>query len=225
MAATKGRVYHCNYRHEKKLQRQGFQRIAGLDEAGRGALCGPVVAAAVCFERRPPIRGINDSKKLSAPQREKLLLRILRHASGCGIGIVCAEEIDRINIYQATLKAMRMALNQISPPPHFALIDGRPVRGLFVPSLGLIKGDARCLTIAAASIVAKVTRDYLMKSYASMYPMYDWTRNKGYGCPKHFEALIAHGPTPFHRRSFKPIPKNGDSFGQPETQQLTLELK
>lgn len=222
MAARNGARYRCSYRYERKLQRQGYRRVAGLDEAGRGALCGPVVAAAVCFEGRPPIRGINDSKKLSGEQREELLGKILKHSSGFGIGIVCAEEIDRINIYQATLKAMRLALGRLSPSPHFALIDGRPVRGLSVPSLGVIKGDARCLTIAAASIVAKVTRDYLMKSYASMYPMYDWSRNKGYGCPKHFEALSLHGPTPFHRRSFKPVLKDLLTSGL-ETQQLSLE--
>lgn len=222
---AKRRSYRCNYRHEKKLQQQGFVRIAGLDEVGRGALCGPVVAAAVCFERRPPIRGINDSKKLTALQREKLIARILHHSCGFGVGIVSAEEIDRINIYQASLKAMRMALCQIAPAPHFALVDGRPIRGLFVPSLGLIKGDARSLTIAAASIVAKVTRDFLMKSYASMYPMYDWDHNKGYACPRHFEALSIHGPTSFHRQSFKPIPKTGDPFRESETQQLRLELK
>lgn len=224
MASANRPAYRCSYRYERKLQRQGFRRIAGLDEAGRGALCGPVVAAAVCFEDRPPISGINDSKQLSAQQREGLLPGILLHAVAFGIGIVCAEEIDRINIYQATLKAMRMALGQLSPAPHFALIDGRPIRGFPVPSLGVVKGDARCITIAAASIVAKVTRDYLMKSYASMYPMYDWSRNKGYGCPKHFEALIQHGPAPFHRRSFNPVPKDvADDSGEMEAQQLSLE--
>jgi ribonuclease HII len=224
MASGIGPGVRCSYRYEKKLQRQGFCRVAGLDEAGRGALCGPVVAAAVCFDGRPPIRGINDSKKLSAEARESLFGRILQHASGWGVGIVCAEEIDRINIYQATLKAMRLALGQVSPAPHFLLIDGRPIRGFPVPSLGVIKGDARCISVAAASIVAKVTRDYLMESYASMYPMYDWSHNKGYGCPRHFEALSLHGPTPLHRKTFKPVLKDLAAFsGEQGTQQLSLE--
>jgi ribonuclease HII len=195
-----------------------------MDEVGRGALCGPVVAAAVWFPRRPPIAGINDSKKLTAQGRERLLRKIVRHAGGIGIGIVSAEEIDRINIYQATLKAMRLALLQISILPDFVLIDGRPVRGLPIPSLGVIKGDARCVTVASASIVAKITRDHLMKSYASMYPMYDWARNKGYGCPKHFQALALHGPAPFHRRSFKPVLQEIlSTSGGRETHQLSLE--
>lgn len=195
----------CSFRYERKLQRQGFLRIAGVDEVGRGALCGPVVAAAVLFERRPSFPGIRDSKKLTARQRQRLKPRIIKAAISCGIGIVSAEEIDRINIYQASLKAMQLALAQLSPHPDFILIDGRPVKGFAVPNLCIIKGDARCISIAAASIVAKVTRDHLMKSYASMYPMYDWVRNKGYSCPKHFEALRSHGPVSFHRRSFKPV--------------------
>src|ERR1041385_9219629 len=119
--------HRCSYRYEKRLIEQGFFRVAGVDEVGRGALCGPVVAAAVIFERRPSVRGINDSKQLTAAQREKLRPRILKAASSFGIGIVSAEEIDRLNIYQATLKAMRIALEQLSPPPDFILIDGTRV--------------------------------------------------------------------------------------------------
>jgi ribonuclease HII len=188
---------------------QGFQRIAGVDEVGRGALCGPVVAAAVMFSQRPAVHGIKDSKKLTPRQREKLLPRILRAADGYGIGIVSAEEIDRINIYQATLKAMRIALEQISPAPDFILFDGTRVNGILTANLNVIKGDARCITIAAASIVAKVTRDHLMQSYASMYPMYDWVHNKGYSCRNHFQALKDFGPASFHRRSFRPIQQDG----------------
>ncbi len=129
----------------------------------------------------------------------------MKAAWSFGIGIVPAEEIDRINILQATLKAMRIALEQLSPVPDFVLIDGTRVHGLPSASLNLVKGDARSISIAAASIVAKVTRDHLMQSYASMYPMYDWLRNKGYGCPNHFEALRNHGPVSFHRKSFKPV--------------------
>lgn len=195
----------CTFRFEKKLRRQGFSWIAGVDEVGRGALCGPVVAAAVIFAMRPRVRGINDSKLLTPEQREKLKPRIVRASSCYGIGIVSAEEIDRLNIYQASLKAMRMALQQLDPAPDFVLIDGRSVKGVFSPNLCLIHGDARCVSIAAASIVAKVTRDHLMRSYASMYPMYDWLRNKGYSCPEHFRGLREHGPTIFHRRTFRPI--------------------
>ena len=203
--AGRKRVFRCTYRFEKKLFSQGFSRIAGVDEVGRGALCGPVVAAAVMFRSRPAVRGINDSKKLSAERREVLKPRILKQALSFGIGIVSAEEIDRINIHQATLKAMRLALDQLNPSPDFILVDGTRIHGLKTASLNLIKGDARCLTIAAASIIAKVTRDNLLLSYASMYPMYDWGKNKGYSCVNHFRGLAEFGPVSFHRRSFRPV--------------------
>jgi ribonuclease HII len=215
------RVHHCTFRFEKKMIEQGYYRIAGVDEVGRGALCGPVVAAAVIFQGRPPVRGINDSKKLTAGQREKLKPRIIKNALCCGIGIVSAEEIDRINIYQATLKAMRLALEQLSPQPDFVLIDGTRVNGLSIANLNLVKGDARCLSIAAASIIAKVTRDHLMQSYASMYPMYDWNHNKGYACKSHFHALHQHGPISFHRRSFKPIHEDNQLLLHEEIESLT----
>ncbi len=204
-SVKKSKRRKCSFRYERKLQKQGFLRIAGVDEVGRGALCGPVVAAAVLLDRRPAIRGIRDSKALTANQRVRLRPRILRVAVSYGIGIVSAEEIDRYNIYQATLRAMHIALSQLSPAPDFILIDGSPVRGLAIPHLNVVKGDARCISIAAASIVAKVTRDQLMKSYASMYPMYDWVRNKGYSCKSHFAALKNYGPTSIHRRSFRPV--------------------
>ena len=204
-AGGRKRVYHCSYQYEKKLFEQGFSRIAGVDEVGRGALCGPVVAAAVMFQARPKVRGINDSKQLTQEKREKLKPRILSEALAFGIGIVSAEEIDRINIHQATLKAMRIALDQLRPSPDFILVDGTRIHGLNAASLNLVKGDARCLTIAAASIVAKVTRDNLLQSYASMYPMYDWAHNKGYSCVNHFKGLAEFGPISFHRRSFRPV--------------------
>jgi ribonuclease HII len=203
------RIYRCSYRFEKKLFRQGFSRIAGVDEVGRGALCGPVVAAAVMFSERPRIRGINDSKQLTCEKREDLKPRILKESLAFGIGIVSAEEIDRINIHQATLKAMRIALDQLVPSPDFILVDGTRVHGLKAASLNLVKGDARCLTIAAASIIAKVTRDNLLQSYASMYPMYDWAHNKGYSCVNHFKGLAEFGPIAFHRRSFRPVQLDG----------------
>jgi len=182
-----------------------------------------VVAAAVLFEQRPGCRGINDSKQLEPEQREKLHPRILREAIAFGIGIVCAEEIDRINIYRASIKAMVLALQKLHPDPDFVLIDGNPIRGLPFRSLSVVHGDARCVSIAAASIVAKVTRDRLMASYASMYPMYDWANNKGYSCPKHFEALREHGPTSFHRRSFSPVLQDNQLSLLPEEGQAHLQ--
>ena len=209
MSPDSKRHYRCTFRYENKLRKQGFHRIAGVDEVGRGALCGPVVAAAVMFDGRPKVRGINDSKKLNPRQRESLKPKILEIAVGWGIGIVSAEEIDRINIHQATLKAMRMALEQLSPPPDFVLFDGTRVKGVPTANLNIVKGDARCISIAAASILAKVTRDHLMQSYASMYPIYDWQQNKGYSCKTHFDALRECGPTSLHRRSFRPVYEDG----------------
>jgi ribonuclease HII len=197
--------YRCSYRMERKLFKQGYCRIAGVDEVGRGALCGPVVAAAVLFLGRPPIRGIDDSKRLTARRREHLKPKIIKRAISYGVGIVPAEEIDRINIHQASLKAMHIALSQLAPEPDFVLIDGRHVGGLTTPHLSVIKGDARCISIAAASIIAKVIRDCLMQSYATLYPDYDWSRNKGYSCKSHFLALEKFGPVSFHRKSFKPV--------------------
>lgn len=197
--------FRCTFRYERRLQKQGFSRIAGVDEVGRGALCGPVVAAAVIFEAIPALPGVDDSKKLTAVQREQLKPRILKAALSYGIGIVSAEEVDRMNIYQASLKAMRLAIEQLSPAPDFILYDGNRAGGMRFPSLNLVKGDARSKSIAAASILAKVTRDCLMKSYASLYPVYDWAGNKGYSCPRHFAGLAQHGPAPFHRKSFEPV--------------------
>lgn len=216
------RAYRCSYRLERKLQKQGFCRIAGVDEVGRGALCGPVVAAAVLFENNPGIPGIRDSKQLSPRRRETLKPLILKKAVSYGIGIVSAGEIDRMNIYQATLKAMFQALEQLDPPPDFVLIDGTPVRGLKTASLNIVKGDARSLTIAAASILAKVTRDHLMESYASMYPMYGWRENKGYSCEFHFKALTRYGPTPVHRKTFRPLFQDGqlNLTGQTEMESM-----
>lgn len=200
----KVRKYRCSYRYERRLNEQGFHFVAGVDEVGRGALCGPVVAAAVIFKRRPKLWGVRDSKQLTAVQREKLLPRILRCAVSFGIGIISAEEIDRINIYQASLKAMRAAVQQLHPVPDFIVLDGMPVKGLSIPHLSVVKGDAKCFSIAAASIIAKVTRDHLMLSYDAMYPQYGWARNKGYSAKSHFAALREHGKTAFHRNSFHP---------------------
>jgi len=190
---------------EEKARRQGFQVIAGLDEAGRGPLAGPVVAAAVILPRTRSLGGVADSKTLKAEQREKALSLIRRRALGIGIGIVEAEEIDRLNILQASLKAMELALQDLSLSPDCLLIDGLHTLRLPLTQQAIPKGDGRCLSIAAASIVAKVTRDRLMVAYHEKYPEYNFARHKGYGTREHLQAIREHGCCPLHRQSFRTI--------------------
>jgi ribonuclease HII len=190
---------------EEKARRQGFQVIAGLDEAGRGPLAGPVVAAAVVLPRIRTLKGIADSKTLKAEQREKALSLIRKRALGIGIGIVEAEEIDRLNILQASLKAMELALQDLSLSPDCLLIDGLHTLGFLLNQQAIPKGDGRCLSIAAASIVAKVTRDRLMVAYHEKYPEYNFARHKGYGTREHLQAIRDHGCCPLHRQSFRPL--------------------
>lgn len=190
---------------EEKARRQGFQVIAGLDEAGRGPLAGPVVAAAVVLPRTRSMQGVADSKTLKAGQREKALSLIRKRALGIGVGIVEAEEIDRLNILQASLKAMELALQDLSLTPDCLLIDGLHTLRLPLNQQAIIKGDGRCLSIAAASIVAKVTRDRLMVDYHERYPQYNFARHKGYGTREHLQAIREHGCCPLHRQSFRTI--------------------
>lgn len=190
---------------EEKARRQGFQVIAGLDEAGRGPLAGPVVAAAVVLPRARSMQGVADSKTLKAEQREKALSLIRKRALGIGVGIVEAEEIDRLNILQASLKAMELALQDLSLSPDCLLIDGLHTLRLPLHQQAIIKGDGRCLSIAAASIVAKVTRDRLMVDYHERYPQYNFARHKGYGTREHLQAIREHGCCPLHRQSFRTI--------------------
>ncbi len=190
---------------EETARNQGFQFIAGLDEAGRGPLAGPVVAAAVVFPKTRSLKGIDDSKALSAEQREKGLCLLERRALGVGIGIVDAEEIDRINILQASLKAMELAVKNLPLHPNFLLIDGLHCLNLPVEQQAIPKGDRRCLSIAAASIVAKVTRDRLMVAYHKDYPEYNFAQHKGYGTREHLQAIQKYGCCPLHRQSFKTI--------------------
>jgi ribonuclease HII len=190
---------------EEKARRQGFQVIAGLDEAGRGPLAGPVVAAAVVLPRTRSMQGVADSKTLKAEQREKALSLIRKGALGIGVGIVEAEEIDRLNILQASLKAMELALQDLSLSPDCLLIDGLHTLRLPLNQQAIIKGDGRCLSIAAASIVAKVTRDRLMVDYHERYPQYNFARHKGYGTREHLQAIREHGCCPLHRQSFRTI--------------------
>jgi len=190
---------------EAEVRAQGFRVIAGLDEAGRGPLAGPVVAAAVVLPAKRSLKGIDDSKKLSAGQREEIFSLLQAKARALGIGIVEAREIDRLNILRASLKAMELAVENLSLSPDFLLIDGIHPLNLPLSQRTIPKGDQRCLSIAAASIVAKVTRDRLMIAYHDEYPEYNFARHKGYGTKEHLEAIRKHGCCPIHRQSFKSI--------------------
>lgn len=191
-------------RLEAALRRQGFARIAGVDEVGRGCLFGPVYAAAVILDPARPIRGLKDSKMLTPEARTCLAAEIRDRALAWAMASAEASEIDRINILQASRLAMRRAVEQISPPCDYLLVDAVHVDWP-VPQQALIKGDARVAAIAAASIVAKVERDALMKRYDAEYPGYGLACHKGYATPAHLEALLRLGPTPLHRRSFAPV--------------------
>ncbi len=194
------------WRHENAARQAGFLRIAGVDEVGRGALAGPVVAACVVLPPDFDLAGIDDSKKLTERQRERAEARIRAEAAAIGIGSVEPELIDRINILQATHEAMRLAYAQIVPCPDFVLIDGLPVRSFpCADTLALVQGDSQSASIAAASVVAKVARDRLMRAYDLVYPEYGFAGHKGYGSAKHLAALAQHGPCPIHRRSFSPV--------------------
>jgi ribonuclease HII len=190
---------------EETGRNRGFQVIAGLDEAGRGPLAGPVVAAAVVFPRVRKMKGIDDSKALTAEEREEALCRLQKRALGIGVGVVEAEEIDRINILRASLRAMELAVKNLPVPPDFLLIDGLHRLGLDLEQQPIPHGDRRCLSIAAASIVAKVTRDRLMEIYHKEYPEYNFARHKGYGTREHLEAIRKYGCCPLHRQSFKSV--------------------
>jgi ribonuclease HII len=192
-------------RHERELRLAGYRRIAGLDEVGRGSLAGPVVAAAVILPPRPRIRGLRDSKVLPRARREALYEQILDRAEAVGVGCVEVEVIDRINILQATKLAMAQAIERLAEPPDHLVIDALSLRDVALPQRPIIDGDAICASIAAASIVAKVTRDRICAELDRVYPAYGFARNKGYGTRHHYQALMAEGPCEWHRRSFAPI--------------------
>lgn len=184
----------------------GAGRVAGVDEAGRGPLAGPVVAAAVILDPSRPIEGLNDSKKLSEAKRERLALDIREKALSWAIAEASATEIDEINILQASLLAMRRATEALHFAPEFAQIDGNKVpSGLPCPAEAVVKGDGKIAAIAAASILAKTYRDALMRELAVSFPQYGFERHMGYPTPAHFAALKAHGPCSAHRRSFAPV--------------------
>ncbi|HUL44868.1 MAG TPA: ribonuclease HII [Bacteroidota bacterium] len=191
-----------DYSIEKALWRNGVEHIAGIDEAGRGPLAGPVVAAAVVFPHDLWIYGVNDSKMLKPRQREELYDIICEAAVGVGVGIVPHDEIDRINIYQATMKAMHEAVEGLGIVPDHLLVDGPRFTGSTFSHTAIVGGDALCFTIAAASIVAKVRRDRLMIQFHEQYPEYGFAKHKGYGTREHCAALRKYGPSPIHRKSF-----------------------
>jgi ribonuclease HII len=196
--------------HEEACWSKGYDVVAGVDEAGRGPLAGPVVAAAVILPKGETIEGVDDSKKLSEKQRERLYGEISARALGVGIGIVSHEVIDRVNIYQASILAMRKALENLSRPFDIVLADGNSFIHESWRYQNIVDGDAKSVTIAAASIIAKVTRDRMMRDYHEQFPQYGFDRHKGYGTKRHLDALRAYGMCPIHRRSFRlPVPFTG----------------
>jgi ribonuclease HII len=191
---------------ERLLWRVGIRHVAGADEVGMGPLAGPVVAAAVVFPVGTSVDGVADSKVLTAPARERLDREIRRVALAIGIAVVEAEEIDRVNIYQAGLRALRRAVEALAPiVPGFVLVDGREIPGLAMPQSAYPKGDGFVASIAAASIVAKVHRDAIMRRLHEEYPVYGFARHMGYSTATHMAAIRVHGPSPVHRRSFAPV--------------------
>ena len=194
-----------NFAFESRALARIVGLVAGVDEAGRGPLAGPVVAAAVIFQKKRIPKGLNDSKKLSATVREKLFSLIMEKAIAVGVGEASVDEIDLVNIRQATHLAMARAVRALNPAAVFALVDGNDAPALPCPCETIIGGDGRSVSIAAASIIAKVTRDRLMAALHEIHPEYGWAANKGYGTAQHLLALERFGATPHHRRSFAPI--------------------
>jgi ribonuclease HII len=202
------------YRFEGQAWRTGLTRIAGVDEAGRGPLAGPVVAAAVVISPDRRVRGMADSKVLPADRREELFALIQERAVAVGVGIVDHLTIDRINILEATRVAMAQALAALAVVPELVITDFVALRSLACPQRNLVDGDARCATVAAASIVAKVTRDRLMREIDVEYPAYGFARHKGYATPEHIAAIDRHGLCPLHRRSFVSEWRQGQLFAE-----------
>jgi ribonuclease HII len=196
--------FRCQGTIERELRARGFGAVAGIDEVGRGALFGAVVAAAVILSPRRPVRGLNDSKLLEPQKREALDACIRERAVAWAVGAVDAATIDALNIYQASRLAMRLAVEGLRPAPDFLITDAMTL-DVAIPQLPLVKGDARCHAIAAASIVAKVWRDACMRVWDAVYPEYGLAGHKGYSTPEHLRALARYGPTPLHRLSYEPV--------------------
>ena len=190
-------------KYEEELRKKGFKYICGIDEAGRGPLAGPVVVASVIMPENSMIEGVNDSKKVSEKKREKLYDLILDEAISYGIGIVGQDEIDEINILNATKKGLTMSLQELTQKPDLIIVDAvSKINTLGIPYESIIKGDAKCYSISAASIIAKVTRDRIMREWDKIYPQYGFATHKGYGTSSHIKAIIENGPCPIHRKTF-----------------------
>ena len=187
---------------ENELHEKGYAVVCGVDEAGRGPLCGPVVAAACILSPDVEIPGLNDSKKLSEKKREQLFPIIMEKAIAYGIGMASPEEIDRLNILNADMLAMRRAIEALSVPADIAVVDGNVARDLPIPAVTVVKGDAKSLSISAASILAKVTRDHICMEDDKKYPEYAIAKHKGYPTKEHMDLVREHGPSPIHRKSF-----------------------
>jgi ribonuclease HII len=201
-------AWKCEGTFESGLRSRGFVRVAGVDEVGRGCIFGAVVAGAVILDPGRPIRGLNDSKQLEPERREEMAAIIRSRALAWSVASVEPSVIDRINIYEASRLAMKLALEQLPSPVDYVLIDALPLK-IRLPQLPLIQGDERCHSIAAASIVAKVYRDNAMRELDRVYPQYGLARHKGYQTPEHLRALSDHGPSPLHRFSFEPLKAYG----------------
>lgn len=199
LEAEKERMYNM-FSYERKYGE--YQYICGVDEVGCGPLAGPVVAAAVVLPKDCDILYLNDSKKLTENKREEIFDEIMEKAISVGIGFALPERIDEINIRQADFEAMRMALSKLSVEPDFIMVDGYPIGGIEKKQISIVKGDSKSASIAAASIIAKVTRDRLMTEYDEVFPGYGFASNKGYGSAEHIKALKELGPTPIHRKTF-----------------------
>lgn len=191
--------------YEDEFHKQGYNLIAGIDEAGRGPIAGPVLAGAVIFPDKVEILDINDSKKLSAKKREQLVIQIKETAICWSIGMATEEEIHNLNIRNATHLAMLRAGKNLDVKPNIFLVDGFIIPGLHFPQKAIVGGDAKSISIAAASIIAKVERDKIMDSYHEMYPQYGFNKHKGYGTKDHFNAILKYGPCPIHRKGFEPV--------------------
>ena len=196
----------CGFRYEKKLRAIGVARIAGIDEAGRGALAGPVVASAVVLPEKFRHRRLNDSKQLAPELREEIYCELIADPEvRSAVGIVDSVEIDRINILRASHRAMRVAIEALIEPPDHVLIDGLPVIPFPLPQTAIVDGDCLSLSIAAASVIAKVTRDRMMRDFCAQFPQYCFGQHKGYGTELHLLKLHEFGPCPIHRQSFEPV--------------------
>lgn len=193
------------FQYDESLRKKGFLKIAGIDEAGRGPLAGPVVAAAVVLPEGIVIKRLRDSKKVPEQERETLLFEILGFAEDSGVGIVGPEEIDRLNILRATKLAMHYAVKNLSIPPDIVVIDALSIPSIAIKQLSIIKGEGKSASVAAASIIAKCVRDNIMLGYHQQYPQYNFDKHKGYSTKEHLEMLKLHGPCPIHRRSFQRV--------------------